>query len=164
MANASTGTMHTVYWIAAAIFVFDQVTKLYVLHVIDLDVLRDYPIFPPFLQLQMAWNHGINFGLMASNAQWMRWVLIAVALGIAIWVAIWIRSESRPAARVAAGLLIGGAVGNVVDRIAYGAVADFLNMSCCGITNPYSFNVADIAIFAGAIGLILFTGERRNTA
>ncbi len=46
----------------------------------------------------------------------------------------------------------------MVDRLIYGAVADFLNMSCCGIDNPYAFNVADIAIFAGAIGLVLFTG------
>ena len=58
-----------------------------------------------------------------------------------------------------AGLLIGGALGNVVDRVLYGAVADFLNMSCCGIENPFAFNVADVAIFAGAIGLVLFTGK-----
>jgi signal peptidase II len=43
----------------------------------------------------------------------------------------------------------------VVDRVFYGAVADFINMSCCGINNPYAFNVADVAIFAGAIGLAL---------
>ena len=61
--------------------------------------------------------------------------------------------------RLSAGVLIGGALGNVVDRVAYGAVADFLNMSCCGIDNPFSFNVADIAIFVGAVGLILFTGK-----
>ena len=71
------------------------------------------------------------------------------------------RREPRPLARISAGLLIGGALGNVVDRLAYGAVADFLNMSCCGFSNPYAYNVADIAIFAGAIGLILFTGEKR---
>ena len=40
------------------------------------------------------------------------------------------------------------------------AVADFLNMSCCGIENPYAFNVADIAIFAGALGLVVFSGTR----
>ena len=55
--------------------------------------------------------------------------------------------------------LIGGALGNVLDRVLYGAVADFLNMSCCGIENPYAFNVADIAIFAGAFGLVLFPGS-----
>jgi signal peptidase II len=41
----------------------------------------------------------------------------------------------------------------------YGAVADFLNMSCCGIDNPFAFNVADVAIFVGAMGLVLFSGR-----
>ncbi|MBV1904257.1 MAG: signal peptidase II, partial [Marinosulfonomonas sp.] len=54
-------------------------------------------------------------------------------------------------------------LGNVADRLIYGAVADFLNMSCCGINNPYAFNVADIAVFAGAIGLILFAGNKKST-
>ena len=49
--------------------------------------------------------------------------------------------------------------GNVVDRLVYGAVADFLNMSLPGWQNPYSFNVADVAIFLGAVGLVLFTGK-----
>jgi signal peptidase II len=59
---------------------------------------------------------------------------------------------------------VGGALGNVIDRILYGGVADFLNMSCCGFTNPYAFNVADIAIFLGALGLIFFTGDAKKTA
>jgi signal peptidase II len=58
--------------------------------------------------------------------------------------------------------LIGGALGNVIDRIVYGAVADFLNMSCCGFDNPYAFNVADIAIFAGAFGLVLFAADTKD--
>jgi signal peptidase II len=89
----------------------------------------------------------------------VRWVLVALALAISTWVWWWIRRE-QPSLRVqiAGGLLIGGALGNVIDRIIYGAVADFLNMSCCGIENPFAFNVADIAVFAGAIGLVLFTG------
>ena len=49
-----------------------------------------------------------------------------------------------------AGVVIGGALGNAWDRLQYGAVADFMNMSCCGIDNPYAFNIADVAIFAGA--------------
>ena len=58
--------------------------------------------------------------------------------------------------------MVGGAIGNVIDRILYGAVADFLNMSCCGFENPWSFNVADISIFIGAFGLILFTGRDKD--
>ena len=63
---------------------------------------------------------------------------------------------------LSAGLLVGGALGNVVDRLVYGYVVDFLNMSCCGIRNPYVFNIADIFIFAGAIGLIAFEGRARR--
>ncbi|MBT8418011.1 MAG: signal peptidase II, partial [Silicimonas sp.] len=48
---------------------------------------------------------------------------------------------------------------NVIDRLVYGAVADFLNMSCCGFENPWSFNVADISIFVGALGLIFLSSE-----
>jgi len=95
----------------------------------------------------------------------MRWGLIALALAISVWVWLWIARERQSGggqgalARAAAGLLIGGALGNVVDRLAYGAVADFLNMSCCGIENPYAFNLADVAIFVGAVGLVLFAPD-----
>ena len=57
---------------------------------------------------------------------------------------------------VGAGAIIGGALGNVWDRLQYGAVADFINMSCCGIRNPFAFNLADAAIFGGAALLVLF--------
>ena len=69
--------------------------------------------------------------------------------------------DSR-AMQLAAGLLIGGALGNVADRLLYGYVLDFLNMSCCGIDNPFVFNVADVFIFAGAIGLILLDGRKQG--
>ena len=108
----------------------------------------------------MAWNEGVNFGLFSSSEDTMRWILIGVALAICLGVLWWVRRKSMTlAARIAAGVLVGGALGNVIDRVVYGAVADFLNMSCCGFTNPYSFNVADIAVFAGAIGLILLADK-----
>jgi signal peptidase II len=97
----------------------------------------------------------------------MRWALIAVALIISAFVLWWIRRENAGRwAHISAGLLVGGAIGNVVDRVLHGAVADFLNVSCCGINNPYAFNVADISIFFGAIGLVLFTdgGNKKKTA
>jgi len=84
-----------------------------------------------------------------------------VAIAISVWVWLWVRREEPGRwAQISAGLLVGGALGNVIDRILYGAVADFLNMSCCGIENPYAFNVADIAIFLGALGLIFVTGGK----
>lgn len=144
---------------AAAIFVLDQVSKYLVVQYLNLIERGVIDVLPPYLNFRMAWNQGINFGLFANDAGFMRWVLVVVALVISGWVWLWIRREGAGRwAQVSAGLLVGGALGNVIDRIIYGAVADFLNMSCCGIENPYAFNVADISIFAGAIGLILFTG------
>lgn len=155
-----THRMRLLFWVGFWTFLLDQATKYLVVHMLDLGRLQQIDVFPPFLNLRMAWNYGVNFGLFSGASDLTRWVLIAVALVISGAVVWWIRAE-RPGrwGMIAAGLLIGGALGNVIDRILYGAVADFLNMSCCGITNPFAFNVADIAIFAGAFGLILFTGE-----
>lgn len=60
---------------------------------------------------------------------------------------------------VAMGFVAGGALGNALDRVTHGAVEDFLNMSCCGIRNPFSFNVADIFVFLGA-GMVLMFSRR----
>ena len=146
------------FWItAAATFGLDQLTKLAVVHGLDLIARHEIDVLPPFVNFRMAWNYGINFGLLAHGSDLARWGLIAVALAISAWVVWWMRREGGNwKAQLSGGLLIGGALGNVVDRVLYGAVADFLNMSCCGIENPYAFNVADIAIFAGALGLVIF--------
>ncbi len=145
---------------AAVIFVIDQLSKWVVVHVMGLDARGIIEVWPPFLEFRMAWNHGINFGLFSGQGDLTRWVLVAVALGIVLFVLVWLRRDPPGwPGLIAGGVLIGGALGNVVDRLLYGAVADFLNMSCCGIDNPYAFNVADIAIFAGAAGLVLFPGQ-----
>jgi len=144
-------------------FALDQITKVWVVHVMNLRELGVIEVLPPLLTFRMGWNRGINFGLFSGGEDWMRWALVALACLVVAWVIWWMRRE-RPGfrAELSAGLLIGGALGNVLDRLIYGAVADFLNMSCCGIRNPFTFNVADIFIFAGAIGLVLFTGAPRD--
>lgn len=145
---------------AALTFALDQATKVLVVHGLNLRERGEIDVIPPFLNFRMAWNYGINFGLFSGDSSATRWVLIALSLAISAWVWLWVRRTSPSTlVQVSAGILIGGALGNVIDRIAYGAVADFLNMSCCGIENPFAFNVADIAIFAGAFGLVLFTGR-----
>ncbi len=148
------------FWItAAATFGLDQLSKLAVVHGMNLLERGEIDVLPPFLVFRMAWNRGVNFGLFSGSSDVARWGLVAVALIISAWVVWWIRTErGNWKAMFAGGLLVGGALGNVIDRIAYGAVADFLNMSCCGIENPYAFNVADVAIFAGALGLVFFAG------
>lgn len=147
---------------AMLVFVADQATKYAVVWGLNLKERLLIEVLPPLLNFQMAWNRGVNFGLFSHDAATMRWVLVAVALAISLWVVLWVRRERAARVHIAAGILVGGALGNVIDRVLHGAVADFLNMSCCGFQNPYSFNIADAAIFVGALGLVLFTG-RENT-
>lgn len=154
--------MRSLIWSAVAVFLLDQTTKLIVVFGLDLKSRGAIEVLPPILNFRMAWNRGVNFGLFSHDADVMRWILIAVAVAISVWVALWVRrEEAGKPAQIAAGILIGGALGNVLDRLIYGAVADFLNMSCCGIENPFAFNIADVAIFIGAAGLILFTGRKK---
>jgi signal peptidase II len=155
------------FWITTvAVFGIDQLSKLGVVHGLDLINRHEIDVLPPYLNLRMAWNYGINFGLLSHGSDLARWGLIVLALVISAWVVWWMRGETGNwKAEFSGGLLVGGALGNIIDRIVYGAVADFLNMSCCGIENPYAFNVADIAIFVGALGLVIFAkGDRGGSA
>lgn len=146
--------------VAGVVLVLDQLSKWLVVQILDLANKGQIEVWPPYLSFRMAWNRGVNFGLLSSESPATRWVLIGVALAISLWVVWWVgRGRLSRLTQASAGLLVGGALGNVIDRIAYGAVADFLNMSCCGFRNPWAFNIADVAIFAGAIGLALFTGK-----
>ncbi|RWR06628.1 signal peptidase II [Paenirhodobacter populi] len=157
--------MRLTAWVAAGVFLLDQISKYIVVHLMNLDRLLVIEVLPPWLNFHMAWNQGVNFGLMAGEGDLTRWVLIALSLVITGWVWIWVRRERHSQLMlVSAGLLIGGALGNVIDRLVYGAVADFLNMSLPFWRNPWSFNVADIAIFAGAVGLVLFSGKGDGAA
>ena len=153
--------MRLTLWTGFWVFLVDQAVKYLVVHALGLMERLQITVIPGILDFRMAWNRGVNFGLFAGFD--MRWILVGLALLISAAVLVWIAREGGGRMmRISAGLLVGGALGNVVDRVLYGAVADFLNVSCCGIENPYAFNVADIAIFAGAVGLVRFGGDKRS--
>jgi len=139
---------------AVVIFGLDRLSKFWVVEILDLGHALKIEVAPPFLTFVMAWNTGINFGILSGSPEAMRWILIVVALAISMALVWWARrragTKGEATLALGAGIVIGGALGNAWDRLQYGAVADFLNMSCCGIDNPYAFNIADVAIFVGA--------------
>jgi signal peptidase II len=141
--------------VALAVLLIDRATKIWIVEVLDLRGRLYIPVRDPWLNLTMAWNEGINFGLFDFGAAG-RWVLVALAVAICVALALWVRRTAGWLPARGAGRIVGGALGNVWDRLQYGAVADFINMSCCGIRNPFAFNVADAAIFGGAALLVLF--------
>lgn len=143
--------------IAFLVFGLDQGSKAWVVSGLDLPARGRIEVLDPWLNFVMAWNEGVNFGLLDLGASG-RWWLIGLALAIVAGVLWWARDARGWSAALGVGLVVGGALGNVIDRLRWGAVADFLNMSCCGIANPFAFNVADAAIFAGLAILALFPG------
>ena len=138
---------------AVIAFGLDRLSKILIIHWLDLASVGVIEVRPPYLVFQMTWNKGINFGIF--NDPGNRWGLVGVALAVSLVLTIWVRDKRGWIRPLAVGAIVGGALGNAFDRVIYGAVADYLNMSCCGIKNPYSFNVADVFIFGGAFMLII---------
>jgi signal peptidase II len=134
----------------------DQAIKLWLVFVFDLEA-RGLVRLTPFLDLVLIWNRGISYGLFQQDGPFGQWVLLALkAVAVALlW--IWLsRSDSRLTA-LSLGLIIGGAIGNAIDRLVYGAVADFvlLHLTTASFSFKwYVFNLADTAIVAGVAGLL----------
>ena len=144
-------------WAALTALILDQASKWFVIDKLNVPERLQIDVFPPLLRFRYGENSGINFGLFDDGSASLPWILIAISLVLIAGVWIWVTRRRSPwPMQLAAGLLIGGALGNVIDRLRFGHVLDFLNMSCCGINNPYVFNLADVFIFAGALGLAFF--------
>jgi signal peptidase II len=150
--------MRMIFWAGFVAFAIDQISKYVVIHMMELARIRSIDVLPPLVNFRYGENRGINFGLFGDGSEASRWILIVLAAIICTAVLVWARKNALTRlAQISAGFLVGGALANVLDRLIYGYVLDFLNMSCCKINNPFVFNIADVFIFAGALGLIFFT-------
>lgn len=138
--------------VAALVILFDQATKWWIMAV----VMQPPRIIPvtPFFNLVMGWNRGISFGLFDGDSAVTVWILPLVALAIVAALVVWLRRVQGAWLASAIGLVIGGALGNVVDRLRFGAVADFLDFHVAGYHWP-AFNVADSGITVGVTMLVL---------
>jgi len=107
----------------------------------------------PFFNLVTVWNRGVSFGMFSSDSQLILWMLSAFALAVCGFLLVYLSRARRWLLVIAIGGVIGGAIGNVIDRVRFGAVADFLDFHAFGLHWP-AFNVADSAIVVG-VGLML---------
>jgi signal peptidase II len=148
--------------VAALVVLADQASKAWLLHVYDLDA-KGTVTLTPFLDLVLLWNTGISYGLLPQDSTLGRFGLILFAVLASLALTVWLARVASPLTAAAIGLIIGGAFGNAIDRIAYGAVADFFAFHAFGF-EWYVFNIADVAIVAGVIGLLyesLFGGHKK---
>ena len=147
--------------VAAAVAVADQIVKWWAIgrlpeHPAAIEVL-------PFFNLVMVWNRGVSFGMFGGGAL-PPWLLAVVAGAVAVGLGVWLSRVRARWLAAAIGLVIGGAVGNMVDRLRYGAVADFLDVHA-GVYHWPAFNLADAAITLGVVFLLidaLLIGRERH--
>ena len=145
--------------VAAATAVVDQAAKLWLLFGLDLPA-RGIVRLTPFLDLVLTWNTGISYGLFRQQGPFGQGALLALKAVAVVLLWIWLARTSSRLEALSLGLTIGGAIGNAIDRLAYGAVADFVLFHVTTATfsfNWYVFNLADVAIVAGVIGLLFET-------
>jgi len=154
--------------VAALACALDQASKLYLLFVFDLAAHGPVRL-GPFFDLVLTRNTGISYGLFQTQGALGQGVLLAVKLLAVVLLWIWLSHARGRLAALSLGLIIGGAVGNAIDRLAYGWVADFVFFHVSTATwrfEWYVFNLADVAIVAGVIGLLYesLVGDRAAKA
>ena len=149
--------------LAAALIVYalDQISKIVLIE--RMEEIGRQVVVPGLFNLVMVWNTGISFGIGRDGGPIAAWMLAGLALIVAVVLALWLmRSRRRPPA-LALGLIIGGALGNATDRVARGAVADFLDFHIASTHWP-AFNIADSAIVIGVVALLVDGLWRRRDA
>jgi signal peptidase II len=134
--------------------VADQGSKLALLFSVRLAETGPIPVLP-FAELRLIWNYGISYGLFQQDGDLGRWLLVGVSLVAIVALSVWIARCRSLLLAVSLGLIVGGAIGNAIDRIWWGAVVDFVHLFLPGRSfSWYVFNLADVWIVVGVIGLL----------
>lgn len=137
---------------ALAALAFDQAHKYWMVHVYALPIGKRVEV-TSFFDLTHVRNYGISYGLLRQDSDTGRYLLIGFALAAISALAVWMVNSGNRLAALSLGFIIGGALGNVLDRVIYGSVADFFSFHYAGYY-WYIFNIADVAIAMGVIGLL----------
>lgn len=145
--------------IALYVFLFDQWSKWYFMDV--LHVAEQSIAVTSFFNLVMVWNRGISFG-MFNEAAYSHYLFSGVAITIMLFLLHWLKSLTHPFPASTVGLIVGGAAGNIADRLRFGAVADFFDFHLAGWHWP-AFNIADAAVFTGAVMLCMYMVVKKES-
>jgi signal peptidase II len=139
--------------VALVTLIVDQAHKFWMIDVYGI-AERGRVVVTPFLDLVYVKNIGISYSLFNQSSELGQYLLSAFAVVASLFLWVWLnRSHSSRLAAASLGLIIGGAIGNAIDRLHLGGVADFFLLHAYGY-EWYVFNIADVAIVAGVVGLL----------
>lgn len=141
------------YWVAVMVFIADQLSKIWVID--NFDLYESVQLLP-FFNFTYVRNYGAAFSFLSEAGGWQRWFFAFIAIGFSALLTYWLRKQSSSLWRtnLSYTLIIGGAIGNLVDRLMHGFVVDFLDFYYKTSHYP-AFNIADSAIFVGAVLMII---------
>ena len=148
--------------VTTLVVVLDQLTKIAAVRWLAGEPARLW--FGGFFRLQYVENRGAFLSLGASLPQTARtWIFVVAVLAVLLLISIYILKGKQvaPGELWAASLFASGGVGNLIDRILFGYVRDFANIGI-GPVRTGVFNVADVAISAGAVILLVHLFRNRS--
>jgi len=139
-------------WLSAVVLALDLATKAMATHYLTL--YQPVPVFPGF-NWTLAHNTGAAFSFLSDQSGWQRWFFSAIALVVSVGLVVWLRrlESSQRWLALALSLILGGALGNLWERVTQGYVVDFIEVYYDRWAWP-AFNLADSAIFLGAVILV----------
>jgi signal peptidase II len=144
-------------WLLLSVVVIglDQWSKHWVMT--SLPEYTAVPVVDGFWNWYRTYNLGAAFSFLSDAGGWQKWLFTALAFVVSSVMAVWLARTPRGEWKTAMpfALIIGGAIGNVIDRMVHGKVVDFIQWYWRDYHWP-AFNIADSAIVAGAIGIVLF--------
>ena len=141
------------------VFFLDRISKIYILNLAENQEIIDITI-NPFLNIILVWNSGIGFGLLQFEES-IIYNLITILILIINFVIIYLLFHSDKLQKILFSMILGGSFGNFYDRIYYSAVPDFIDLNYNGY-HWFVFNVADIFISIGILGLIFIELFKKN--
>jgi len=140
-------------WLTLVVFIVDQITKYLTTEMLDL--FESYEVLP-FFNFTYARNYGAAFSFLGDAGGWQKYLFTGIAFAVSVYL-IYSLGKNKAMQRwinCAYALILSGAIGNVVDRLLFGYVIDFLDVNL-GFYRWPTFNIADSAIFIGAVMIII---------
>ena len=144
-----------------SIFLLDRVSKIYVIN-LDKKLTGSEIFSSKFLNIYLVWNEGIAFGLFSFD-EGKLYNFLTILISLILLIILYLIFKSKGFAKYALLMILGGALGNLFDRIFYKAVPDFIDFHV-GNLHWFIFNVSDIFITLGVIGMIIleFIGNNKK--